>query len=302
MSVRAEEIKKSADYQQLPARGLVQRKCACGGASGFNGGCENCEASRLRGETSLRSAPTLTAGPSLVPSAAVAPEINTSDSETEGDGHDFAEIPINSPEETEEEETPAQETTAPQTGPTVPPPNGATTPDGVDLGPTDTTKRGCAHHFHARTSVAQNDATGAAGRQDITFRADNSGTRGGKPCDCSCLVYRHFIKGFWRSGSATAAKQHNITSCGNALTINERTFTEEFTTCIGDNDADACKWAYADAPGWLSGLTDGTFVQLHYGFRFQIWDACNNRSVAISGRTLDIRGSTSPRRIRWSGG
>jgi hypothetical protein len=115
-------------------------------------------------------------------------------------------------------------------------------------------------------------------------------------------VYRHFIKGFWRSGSATAAKQFGITSCGNALTINESTFTEEFTTCIGDNDADACRWAYADAPGWQGGLTDGNFVQLHYSFRYQIWDACNNRSVAISGRTLDIRGTNSPRIVRWSGG
>lgn len=292
MSIRAEEIKKSAEFQSLPTRGLAQRKCACGGASGLNGGCEDCETSRLRGESSLQSARSPNLAPSLPPFGSVPPEINASDSETEGAGYDFGDIAINPPEE---EEGPIQEA-----GPTVPPPNGATTPDGVDLGPTDTTKRGCAHHFFAQTSVQQNDATGAAGRQDITFRANNSGTEGGTPCDCSCLIYRHFIKGFWRTGSATAAKRHDITSCGNALTINESTFTEEFTTCIGDNDADACRWAYADAPGWQGGLSDGNFVQLHYRFRYQIWDACNNRSVAISGRTLNIRGTNSPRTVRWT--
>jgi len=218
-------------------------------------------------------------------------EIEASDSESENDGYDFGGISINPPGEEVADEQRAQ---------SVPPPDGATTPDGVELGPTDTTKRGCAHHFLASTSVNLNSATAASGRQDITFRGNNSGTEGGVACDCSCLVYRHFIKGFWRSGSATAAKQHNIRSCGNPLTISETGFTEEFTTCIGDNDADACRWAYADAPGWSSGLTDGTFVQVHYAFRYQIWDACNNRSVAIAGRTLDISGSTSPRTVSWS--
>ena len=294
MSIRAEEIKRFSDQQALPARGLVQRKCACGGASGFNGGCQECETARLTGESNMRSSPLAHVVPSLKPTGSVPPEIEASDTGSENNGFDFADIPI-IPTERQGEQTAEQ-----QSGRNVAPPNGATTPDGVDLGPTDTTKRGCSKQFHARTSVDQNTATAATGRQDITFEADNSGTRGGLPCDCSCLVYRHFIKGFWRSGSATAAKQHDITSCGNPLTINERTFTEEFTSCIGDNDADACKWAYADAPGWSSGLSDGNFVQLHYTFRYQIWDACRNRSLAISGRTLDIRGSTSPRRIRWS--
>lgn len=263
----------------------------------MNGGCTDCESSRLSGDSTSRSAPLpkVITGPG--PFGSVPPEINASDSESGSDAFDFGDISINSPEE---EEAPAQEAATQQTGPTVPPPNGATTPDGVDLGPTDATKRGCAHHFAAATRVQQNNATGAAGRQDITFRGNNTGQEEGKPCDCSCLVYRHFIKGFWRSGSATAAKQYGITSCGNALTINESTFTEEFTTCIGDNDADACRWAYADAPGWQSGLVDGNFVQVHYSFRYQIWDACNNRSVAISGRTLDISGANSPRTVRWS--
>jgi hypothetical protein len=302
MSVRAEEIKKTADFQPLRASGLAQRKCACGGSAGFNAGCEDCESARLSGKSNSRSAPSTNIVPGPVPFGSVPPEIDAGDSETGGDVFDFGETPITSPEETEAEEGPAQETVAQQAGPTVPPPNAATTPDGVNLGPTDTTKRGCAHHFFAQTSVVSNTATAAAGRQDITFRANNSGNSEGVPCDCSCLVYRHFVKGFWRTGSATAAKRHDVTSCGNALTMNESTFTEEFTTCIGDNDADACKWAYADAPGWLSGLSEGSFVQLHYAFRYQIWDACNNRSVAISGRTLDISGSNTPRTVRWSGG
>lgn len=285
-----------------PARGLVQRKCACGGSTGFNSSCEECGAARL-GQANSRG-PTLTGVPlALAPSAAVAPDVEPEEREADSSNNDFdfSETPITSPEEeTESEAGPEEEVAAAPSAESVPPPNGATTPDGVDLGPTDTTKRACAHHFHARTSVQANTATAAAGRQDITFRANNTGRRGGADCDCGCLVYRHFIKGFWRTGSARAAKRHDITSCGNALNISEDSFTEEFTSCIGDNDADACKWAYADAPGWNAGLADGTFVQLHYRFRYQIWDACNNRSVAISGRTLNIRGSTSPRTVSWS--
>src|SRR5262249_6164075 len=256
MNIRAEEVKRSSN-QTMPARGLAQRTCACGGTSGFKGGCEDCETARFRGQSNMPSPALANVVPGLTPSASVPPEIDASDSESENsnDSFDFGQISLNPPE-TEDEVA-----NAPQAR-SIPPPNGATTPDGVDLGPTDTTKRGCAHHFFARTSVDQNTATAAAGRQDITFRANSSGNWGGVPCDCGCLVYRHFIKGFWRSGSAAAAKQHNITSCGNALTINESTFTEEFTTCIGDNDADACKWAYADAPGWSSGLSNGNFVQL----------------------------------------
>jgi hypothetical protein len=187
-------------------------------------------------------------------------------------------------------------------GPSVPMPQGATTPDGVDLGPTDTTKNVCHSRFWATTSVHRNTTTAAQGRQDITFRAASSGETEGLSCDCGCPVYRHWIKGYWRTGSPTAPKQYGISSCGHPLTINESSLREEYTSCIGDNDANACRWAYADAPGWSSGLADGTYVELHYDFVYQIWDRCQGRSVAAASRSLDISGDRAPRTITWSGG
>jgi hypothetical protein len=184
--------------------------------------------------------------------------------------------------------------------PSVPRPQGATTPDGIDLGPTDATKNVCHSRFWATTSVDQNTTTAASGRQDITFRNASTGSAEGVSCDCGCPVYRHWIKGYWRTGSAAAAKRHDITSCGNALTISESALTEEYTSCIGDNDPAACRWAYADAPGWSSGLADGTYVELHYEFVYQIWDRCQGRSVAAAKRTLDISGDTAPRTITWT--
>lgn len=178
----------------------------------------------------------------------------------------------------------------------------ANTPDGVNLGPTDNTKSFCLkpRTFHATTSVDRNTATGARGRQEIRFEGLNTGRQDGKNCDCGCGLYRHWVRGYWRSGSATAAKKHNVTSCGNALNMSENAWTEEHTSCIGDNDADACKWSYGDFPGWRSGLADGMYVELHYGFKYQIWDHCRNRSIAQAIRTLDISGDTAPRTITWS--
>ena len=170
----------------------------------------------------------------------------------------------------------------------------------MQLGPTDTTKALCQSQFRATTSVWSNSATAASGRQDISFEGANTGQSGTEACDCTCGVYRHWIKGYWRTGSATAAKRHDISSCGHPLTISETALTEEFTSCIGDNDPAPCTWRYADAPGWSSGLAAGTYVELHYEFVYQLWDRCRNRSVAAAGRTLDISGSTSPRTVRWT--
>jgi hypothetical protein len=184
----------------------------------------------------------------------------------------------------------------------VPPPQGATTPDGVDLGPTDATRTVCASRFWATTGVAQNTATAAQGVQTITFRAASAGEQEGLTCDCGCGVYRHWIKGYWRRGSATAAKRYNVTSCGHPLAINEATLSEEYTSCIGDNDPDACRWSYTDAPGWANGLANGTYVELHFEFVYQIYDRCQHRSIAAARRTLDISGANAPRTITWTEG
>ena len=136
--------------------------------------------------------------------------------------------------------------------------------------------------------------------QRIAFEGENSGARNSRRCACSCGLYRHWIKGYWRWGSATATKQFGISSCGNSLTMNETDYIEEHTSCIGDNDPDACKWSYGDAPGWSSGLADGTYVELRYDFLHQIWDRCQGRAVTSLSKTLNISGSTAPRSITWT--
>ena len=178
----------------------------------------------------------------------------------------------------------------------------ANSPDGINLGPTDSSKAFCTRQtLWATTGTDTNSTTAAQGLQTITFRANNTGqNEDDKDCDCSCAVYRHWIRGYGRRGSTTSPKIHNIRSCGNSLTISETDWTEEFTSCIGDNDTDACEWEYSDAPGFSGGLSDGTYAEVHFDFKYQIWDSCRNRSVAQAIRYLRITGDRAPRSITWS--
>jgi hypothetical protein len=177
----------------------------------------------------------------------------------------------------------------------------STTPDGVSIGPTDKTKIFSlkAGSFQETYGVDQNNASAATGRQDIKFEGENTGKKEGKDISCDCGLYRHWIGGYYRTGSATAAKGHTISSCGKDLTINESGLVEEYTTCIGDNDPDACKWAYADAPGF-TGISEGDYVELQYSFGHQVWDRCQGKEVTKGSKILNIKGDKTPRTITWS--
>jgi len=177
------------------------------------------------------------------------------------------------------------------------------TPGGVSLGPTDKTKTFCLKpgSFTVTTGIGSNTVSSATGRQDMKFEGLSTGKQDGKTCSCDCGLYRHWIKGYWRSGSATAAKQYNVTSWGRNLTINESTFTEEYTSLAPEHDPDPCKWHYNDFPGWRSGLSDGSYVELQYTFKYQIWDRCQGKSVATAPqKTLNISGDKRPRVITWT--
>lgn len=177
----------------------------------------------------------------------------------------------------------------------------ATNPDGVELGPTDRSRSFCERQTLWATTTTQNTPTRARGIQTVWFKGNNTGTNDSTVnCSCGCGLYRHWIRGYWRNAPGGPKLYNNVNSCGTNITINETTWTEEYTTCFGDNDTDACDWEYADHPGWRSGLSDGRYVELHFEFKYQIWDTCNNRSVAQARRTLDISGDTHPRTITWS--
>jgi hypothetical protein len=187
-----------------------------------------------------------------------------------------------------------------QTGEPRPWSVGATTPDGVDLGPTSTTNTFCKRGtFLGIYRVGQNSATDATGNAVITFRGMSSGRQNGRDCRCNCGIFRQFIKHYWRVGSPTATERHDFSSCGHNLTASETSWTEEYTSCIGDNDPSPCRFHYSDFPG-LHGLSNGMYAEAWYRFKYQIWDRCEGRPVSTAFNTLTIRGRNAPRTIRWS--
>ena len=176
-----------------------------------------------------------------------------------------------------------------------------TTPDGVPLGPTDTKKAFCLKScsFYSTNGKYKNEAQAA---QEIVFEGENTGDDDGKACSCDCGIYRHWIKGYIRDGSPYAPKQYNILSCNHPITINETSYTEEYTSCLGDNASDACKFNYRDGPGYTGPipLSNGKYIEIHNEFKYEIWDQCQGKSVDTHEKTLDISGDTAPRSIVWT--
>jgi hypothetical protein len=176
-----------------------------------------------------------------------------------------------------------------------------TTPDGNAFGPTDPAHRGClGNRFFFRGSVV-NTTTAANGVSAVTAQLREPPAEAA-PCSCGCGLFRQFIRGFWRAGSATAAKRFDITSCGTTINMNEATFTEEFVNCITGNApiSAGCNRTQADGPGWQSGLTNGTFVQMHLVLRYQMWDQCRGQSLGMADHVLDISGSNHPRTVTFT--
>jgi hypothetical protein len=174
-----------------------------------------------------------------------------------------------------------------------------TTPDGNQIGPTDSTHRGClGNQFFFSHGTDVNTTTAAQGVSHVTAHL---GSAAGN-CSCGCALFRQFIRGFWRAGSPTAAKQYNIGSCGSNVTMNESSFTEEHVKCItgGAPISASCDRTQADAPGFAGGLSEGTFVQMHLVLRYQIWDQCQGRSLGTADHVLNISGANSPRTITFT--
>jgi hypothetical protein len=182
----------------------------------------------------------------------------------------------------------------------------ATTPDGIDLGPTDKKKTFCLKKdsFKITTSVHANEKSIAQARQDIVFEALKTGKQDKKDCSCDCGVYRHWIRGYMKLGSSTAAKQYELDSCGidgcgKTLTIDEKKYTEEYTCCLGDKNSESCKWLYIDGPA-ARGLKDGIYIEMHFEYKYEVYDNCQGKRVSGQTKTLDIVGDKSPRTVKWT--
>lgn len=308
MNARSQAAVKSSravPTPSLPVRGgVLQRKCACGGTPGPTGGCAECRRKRggpqrlITGQASHSDETAVMNKSSLSVAQAQGAVLR---SKTDHDfGHSFGRTPVyralsgqsDSKNDVQEEEELAGIVVV-----------GQTTPDGNTLGPTDPSSRTCLapNRLIWVGGPGQNTATAATGRSRVTARLGST-PAGGADCDCNCGLFRQYIRGFWRVGSSRAAKRHNIGSCGNTITISENAWTEEFEGCNpgGAPISANCSRIYLDAPGFSAGLSDGTFAQVHFDLRYQMWDQCRGRPVATGDRSLRISGDRHPRSITFS--
>jgi hypothetical protein len=284
--------------------GTQQRKCAsCNGSSSAGGECESCKkkkASQLQttGQIAARSSPPeLRSGSDAVGLSLRPPPLAHN-------GHHFGKVRVLSAGQAED--TPAKpqedEGEVVVVGQAAGGGGGATTPDGNDLGSTDPTKKVCM----AKRSLiwvggpGQNSATAATGTSRVTAHLGTA-PAGGANCDCNCGLFRQFIRGFWRLGTPASPKRHDIGSCGTNINMNESTWTEEFEACNpgGAPISADCDRVYLDEPGFSSGLSDGTFAEVHLDLRYQLWDQCNGHEVETGDRRLRIRGDKHPRTVTF---
>jgi hypothetical protein len=181
----------------------------------------------------------------------------------------------------------------------------AATPDGNSLGPTDAAHEAClGTRFFFSGGAGANTTTSATGRSRVTARL-GAPPKDAADCSCGCALFRQYVRGFVQLGSPTSPKVSPLTtgSCPpNTITLSENTFTEEFENCNpgGSPLGPGCERTYLDGPGFGSGLSEGTFVHLHFVLRYQIWDQCRGRSLGMADHVLDISGSRHPRRITFT--
>ena len=173
--------------------------------------------------------------------------------------------------------------------------NGGTTPDGVDLGPTNDEDICCTSSFSV-TKRVRSTTTSAQGIHVVTWTAKDSGEKNGKCCEADCCLYRQHVKGHWRT-SKGGSKRYTLSSCGNV--INMENWVEEYTSCI--RGGTPTNRRYTDGPGWGSGLADGVYREFHLEFKYRLWDTCQGRWESSSDTgTLDISGDKHPRSITYN--
>jgi hypothetical protein len=210
---------------------------------------------------------------------------------------------------------------------------GDKTPDGLSLGPTDPKKAFCLKpdSFTVKTGLVTRKNF-AQGVHIIEFEGRDEGSVGGKTCSCACGVYRQWISGTaemiapaaiaqasdqlkqdlqkkgitkaptpqeaLQKARDSAPKVNRINSCTIQIPLNKDSLSEESTTCIRRNN-DACKWLFRDQPGPNIELSDGMYVNVQLGFKYEVWDACQGKSLDSKQKKLSIEGSKDPRPVTW---
>ncbi len=210
---------------------------------------------------------------------------------------------------------------------------GNKTPDGVSLGPTDPKKAFCLKpgSYSVKTGHVT-EPNFAQGVQIIEFEGSDKGNADGKACSCGCGLYRQWISGtlelitpanlaqantqlvqdlqkknikkaptpeeVLRYAREKAPKITALGSCNNSIPINVSDFSEEYTNCINKSEK-GCKRKFVDQPGPDAKLSDGTYINIQLGFKYEVWDACQGKSVQTQGGKLSIEGSKDPRSVIW---
>jgi len=208
-----------------------------------------------------------------------------------------------------------------------------TTPEGIDLGPTNPKRAFCLKpgSFTVQTGHVP-DKGFAKGTHIIQFEGLKDGKSDGKPCSCECGVYRQWISGtaevigakeltetraqltqemqkkdpkktptdaeVLRAAEPKAHKITSIGSCKNALTLKENDFSEEAISCTVQSK-DPCIKKFIDQPGADGALPEGLYINVQYRFKYEIWDACQGKSVRTQTSRLSIEGSKDPRPVTW---
>jgi hypothetical protein len=208
-----------------------------------------------------------------------------------------------------------------------------TTPEGIDLGPTDPKRAYCLKpgSFTVQTGRVP-DKGFAKGTHIIQFEGLKDQKSDGKRCACECGVYRQWISGtaevippkdltetrtqltqemqkkdpkktptdaeVLRAAEPKAKKITSIGSCKHPLTLHENDFSEEAISCTVQSK-DPCIKKFIDQPGADSALPEGLYVNVQYRFKYEIWDACQGKSVQTQTSRLSIEGSKDPRSVTW---
>jgi len=176
------------------------------------------------------------------------------------------------------------------------PTGNATTPDGVDLGPTDKDYICCITAFSVTKKKGSDTTTGVRGNHIVRYSANDGKVKNNKCCKSDCCLYRQHVKGYWRNRKG-GGKRYTLESCGNI--INMQNWVEEYTSCIRGGTKN--NRIYSDWPGWGSGLSNGKYVEMHFELKYRVWDTCQGKWEGSSDTgTLEIAGDKVPRFISYN--
>ncbi len=330
MNTLAQSTKKNKFTPKINTSNLlVQRKCACGGASKLGEQCPECEKKKLLGGNVLQAQPRLKISQSndkhgqeanrsadevMQMPKMLQPGMLLAGASTNAVGHQvelsnqFGMGELDNARNSEDGRS--TETILPF---------GNSKKAGVRF---SKNKEVCLDpgSFIITMGEHQNDSQAATGLLKFSFKASGksrftNGTQqlfsfgkkmkgpNGLRCDCDCMAYRQFIRGigFFRNPGEPLQKIGEITSGHSKLPLLEQWQKEDISTIFGKSIF-GCERDFEDHPGIESNASVGTDVLVRLNFLLQVWDMCQQKAVKESQQTLTISGDQIPKKMKWEAG